>query len=204
MSAMLSSRPTTTRCAPSWRAKSAPSADVMDIWVLAWMGSEGATRLTSSTTPISCTAQLHEALYSVHAWPMPAMSVVQRRWIVQTWGAGNPSWAAQRVTNLDNDSICIASCNDTDGVLCSLQLLIKQQNVHSHIPLHSSLMQVVHDLFTKHYCQSRHHRCTLDIDQASKQLFCLPHTYDIRQQGFYQIAMPKSKGVPQVLLQERS
>lgn len=157
MSAMLSSRPTTTRLAPSWRAKSAPSADVMDIWVLAWMGSEGATRLTSSTTPISCMAQLLKALQAVHAWSMPAMSVIQLRWFVQGQGAGNISWVAQRSIDLDNDSICIAGCDDPDGLLCSLQLLVKQQDVHSHIALHSSLMQVAHDLIVECSCQSSHH-----------------------------------------------
>ena len=49
-----SSRPTTTRPTPRAAANSAPSALVMLIWVLPWMGRQGATRRTRSTTPRSC------------------------------------------------------------------------------------------------------------------------------------------------------
>ena len=47
---------------------------------------------------------------------------------------------------LDYDRISAAGSNHSDGLLCSLELLIEEQDVQGDIALYSSLMQVAHYL----------------------------------------------------------
>ena len=47
---------------------------------------------------------------------------------------------------LDNDSVCTAGCDGSDGLLCLFKLLVKEQYVEGYISLHSPLVQIFHDL----------------------------------------------------------